>query len=269
GLRPRRQHEHADGPPRALGHERPRPREGLRIRRQRPADRHDRGGDVVRPLALIVLPGCSQLPAAPDAGPSTAAVAIEASAPASLFAGTTMDVACTLLDAKGQPVSGGAAATVVVGDTQVLQPVGGATFKGHRAGSTTVTCRSGSLTDATPATTLVLPGSPAVVTTRGASASVVAGSPVAVTCAAADGEGNDASGVELPTLSLGSVDAGSIGDGSVTFTKAGAQTVTCAFGTVKGDAAPVTVAAARPASLSLALAPVQSSYRPGSTVTAT
>jgi hypothetical protein len=226
----------------------------------------------VFPIVVLAAGACSQVAGGPDAGPTTgAAVAIETSAPASLFAGTTMEVACALLDAKGQPLAWpvGAAATIVVGDGTVLALVGGSTYKGHKAGSTTVACRYGSLVDASPVTTLVLPGSPAVVTTSVASASVVAGAAVPVTCQATDGEGNDASGVELPTLGLGNPDAGSVSEGSVTFTKAGSQTVSCAFGTLKGNAAAVTVSAAKPASLALALAPVGASYRPGSTVTAT
>jgi hypothetical protein len=216
--------------------------------------------------------GCGAVPGgtdSPDAPVVTGAAAIATSAPKSLFAGTTMQVACSLLDAGGKPVAwpSGAAATITVGDQQVLQSVSGPTFRGHKAGSTTVTCSYGGLKSSV--TTLVLPGSPVTVTTGVASSNVVAGAVTMVTCKATDSEGNDASGAEVPTVSLGNPAGGTVQGVSVTLTQAGPQTLSCAFGSVKGAATNLTVAAARPASLSLAIAPVQASYRPGAAVTAT
>ncbi len=206
----------------------------------------------------------------PDAAQGGGFVAIETSAPQSLFAGTTMDVTCTLLDGEGEPVAWptGAVPTITVGSSDVLVAAGGTTYKGHRAGTSSVTCSHGGVSDATPVTTRVLPGSPAAVTTRIPGASVVAGGVVAVTCEATDSEGNDASSVEIPSVALADPGGGTVDGSDVTLTKAGTQTLTCAFGPVAGNPVEVTVVAGKPASLSLAITPGQASYRPQSTVTA-
>ena len=116
-------------------------------------------------------PDAATPPDAPPSNPADAGVdaqgevttTIETIAPAQEASGVRVTLKCELRDGDGNviPWPASLTATVTIGDPTVIEDKGGGVFYARKAGTTTVTCKAGNYTDATPATVKVVPGTPA------------------------------------------------------------------------------------------------------------
>jgi hypothetical protein len=176
-------------------------------------------------------------------------------------AGTTLNVACSLLDADGKPLEGGTEVTV--------DPMTGVTIQGPEAtftkvGEFGVACRSteAGLTDDSPAHVTVIPNDPAVVTASPKQPSAKAGESVVVECSIVDAYDNPINDMET---TLDEQDGLVMEAHTVTGEVAGDYEITCSVADWEGEyqkvPGPFTVEASEPASVELVVTPKKDHYK--------
>ncbi len=206
-----------------------------------------------------------------DAGPTLAA--LETIAPPTATSGLKVPLRCELRDANGEvaPWPASLVATIEIGEPEIIEDQGKTVFVARKAGSTTVRCKAGSYVDTTPATVVVLPGTPATLTTL-VSRTPVAADPADpgtdVTCVLEDAAGNVVPDDGKVTVVLAHPASGTVTARHVHFTLTGAQTVSCLRSGTTTTPAKVEVLPGRPAAIALAVSPDLALVQPGVTITA-
>jgi hypothetical protein len=213
-------------------------------------------------------PTTNQEPATP---PPVVYASARTSAPASVAAGDTIVVSCTLVDAQGlvsQPPSDADLEIVFVPKDSVKTDESGKTVA-VRAGRVDVRCTfpSFGVGDDVGAEIAITPGPIASVDTAVSATSVVAGGDVTATCIAHDAFGNVVPDAK-PTLTSAPSDAGNVvTDLKGNFTHAGVYDLACTIPGATTHAMPIEVVAGPPASIVISPTPMKTLYSVGSVVT--
>jgi len=195
-----------------------------------------------------------------DAGPDRTPATIETMAPAQVRAGEDLRVACIVRNRAGELLTPMGTTPEVRFDPAASVRREGARVIASRVGRVTSRCALGSLVDATPATTEIIAGLPARVTTTVNPATIAAGESARVTCSVTDAEGNPLADAR-PTVGTMPMGEGiSVTGSTVSATRAASYTVACRLAGATEVPATLTVRPALPASLRIARMPDRPVY---------
>ncbi len=200
--------------------------------------------------------------AAPDApveaGPDVQPASIETTAPARVRAGEELRVECAVRNRAGDAIPGLTPEVRFEPAASVRRD--GARVIASRVGTVTSRCALGTLVDATPATTDVVVGAPARITTAVMPGAITAGESARVTCAVADAEGNPIADARPTVATMPTGDGVTVTGTTVSATRAATYSVACQLAGATGDPAMLEVRPALPASLRIARMPDQAVY---------